>query len=259
MRSLVLASALVVAVSACASGGTADQTTTTTAPAPVEVVRDVLYAPGLRADLYRAEGSEGKPTIIWIHGGGFTTGDKTQLATMAEDFARLGYPGMAIQYRLSEGGPWFPASSLEDPALKAATGKAVEDAERAVAWLSSDEANERGFGTDDVVLAGYSSGGIAAVSAGAAADGPPIAGAIGIAGAAIDPSTLDDHSPPVLLLHGDLDDVVPITLAKATCAAAARQAAECALETVVGAGHGLPFEQPAAVESSIQAFLVGLP
>ncbi len=259
MRSLVLASALVVAVTACASGGTADQTTTTTAPTPVEVVRDVLYAPGLRADLYQAEGSEGKPTIVWIHGGGFTTGDKTQLATMAEDFARLGYPGMAIQYRLSEGGPWFPASSLEDPELKAATGKAVEDARRAVEWLSSDEAAERGFGGDDVVLAGYSSGGITAVSAGAAADGPPIAGAVGIAGAAIDPATLDGSSPPVLLLHGDLDDVVPITLAKATCAAAARQSAECTLETVVGAGHGLPFEQPAAVESSIEAFLVGLP
>ena len=137
MRSLVLASALVVAVTACANGGTADQTTTTTAPTPVEVVRDVLYAPGLRADLYQAEDSAGKPTIVWIHGGGFTTGDKTQLATMAEDFARLGYPGMAIQYRLSEGGPWFPASSLEDPELKAATSKAVEDVDRAVAWLDS--------------------------------------------------------------------------------------------------------------------------
>ena len=86
-----------------------------------------------------------------------------------------------------------------------------------------------------------------------------IAGAVGIAGAAIDPATLDSSSPPLLLLHGDLDDVVPITLAKATCAAAARQSAECTLETVVGAGHGLPFEQPAAVESSIESFLVGLP
>ena len=103
MRSFVLASALVVALAACADGGTADQTTTTTAPAPVEVVRDVLYAPGLRADLYKAESAGDKPTIVWIHGGGFTTGDKTQLATLAEDFARLGYPGMAIQYRLSEG------------------------------------------------------------------------------------------------------------------------------------------------------------
>jgi predicted esterase len=259
MRSLVLTAALVVALAACAEGGsTADTTTTSAAPTPVEVVRDVPYAPDLRADLYVAEEGSDKPTIVWIHGGGFTSGDKAQLAELASDFARMGYPGMAIQYRLSEGGPWFPATSLENPELQAATGKAVEDAERAVEWLQSDDAASRGFDADKVVLAGYSSGGITAVSAAADQGGPPLTGAVGIAGAAIDPTALAAGTPPVLLLHGDLDDVVPVSLAKATCAAAARQSANCTLETIAGAGHGLPFENADAVETSIEAFLLGL-
>jgi acetyl esterase/lipase len=261
MRSLLAASALVLGLAACAGGGSREGAVTTTTQPPIEITRDVQYAPGLRADLYAADvpadGAAAKPTIVWIHGGGFITGDKAQLGALAEDFARLGYPGMAIQYRLSEGGPWFPASSLHDAELAAAADKAVQDTAQAVAWLRSGEAADRGFNGDNVVLVGYSSGGVTALTA-AAGGVPDLEAAVGIAGAAINPDAFNGDSPPLHLIHGDLDDVVPITLARETCRGAAEHDAVCSIEIAEGAGHGLPFEDPTLVETSIQEFLTGL-
>ena len=122
-------------------------------------------------------------------------GDKDQLASLAEALAGQGYPGMAIQYRLSRSGDaWFPATTLEDPDLQAAAADAVEDAMHAVAWLRSPAAAEHGFTARRIVLAGYSAGGITAATA-AAADPDAIDGAVSLAGAAIEPDQLERGQP----------------------------------------------------------------
>jgi acetyl esterase/lipase len=84
----------------------------------------IAYAnPGdstLLADLYLPKGSGPFPAILFIHGGGWSSGDRTQLRRQAELMAEQGMVGMAIDYRLAPAHP-FPA--------------AVEDTRQAVLWL----------------------------------------------------------------------------------------------------------------------------
>ncbi len=250
---------VLVVTSAC--NGAGPTATATTLSGGVRVMTDVPFAANLAADLYLPAEPSAKPTIVWIHGGGFTAGSKTQMNGLAAELARRGYPGMAIDYRLSDGGPWFPAAALDDPALRAAAADAVEDAGKAVVWLRSADGRRRGVGGERVVVAGYSAGGITAASLAAEGDDAidgALVGAIAIAGAAIDPSALSPSAPPLLLVHGTLDDVVPIALARATCASAERVASTCTVDAVPGAGHALPFDDPDRVTSSIEAFLAAI-
>jgi acetyl esterase/lipase len=77
----------------------------------VSVTRDLTYgsAPGangapvaLKLDLYQPTGDaqRQRPALIWVHGGGFTSGSKTSGAGKATTFAKLGYVSVSIDYRL---------------------------------------------------------------------------------------------------------------------------------------------------------------
>jgi acetyl esterase/lipase len=74
----------------------------------------------LQADLYLPKGIGPFPAILFIHGGGWSSGDRTQLRRQAQLMAAQGMVGMAIDYRLAPANP-FPA--------------AVDDARQAVVWL----------------------------------------------------------------------------------------------------------------------------
>jgi acetyl esterase/lipase len=74
----------------------------------------------LLADLYVPHGAGPFPAIMFIHGGGWSSGDRTQLHRQAALMAEQGMVGMAIDYRLAPAHP-FPA--------------ALEDARQAVLWL----------------------------------------------------------------------------------------------------------------------------
>jgi acetyl esterase/lipase len=74
----------------------------------------------LLADLYLPKGPGPFPAVVFIHCGGWSSGDRTQLHRQAELMARQGMVGMAIDYRLAPADP-FPA--------------ALEDARQAVLWL----------------------------------------------------------------------------------------------------------------------------
>src|SRR5688572_20689184 len=82
----------------------------------VTVTRDIQYGSAvnqsgatqaLRLDLYRPTGDTltRRPAIVFVHGGGFTGGDKASgvAPDMANHFARLGYVTVSINYRLISG------------------------------------------------------------------------------------------------------------------------------------------------------------
>src|SRR4051794_16962752 len=58
----------------------------------------------LKLDLYQPKGDtiSKRPVVIWVHGGGFSSGDKSddKIVDLSERFARKGYVTASINYRL---------------------------------------------------------------------------------------------------------------------------------------------------------------
>jgi acetyl esterase/lipase len=124
------------------------------APAPVTSTYDVPFAaPGgtiLRLDVHRPQGSAGLPSLIVIHGGRWTSGDKSNITRVAQAWARLGYVVFNVNYRL--------ATSETDSAAGIRYPAPLEDIRAAVAWVRG-HADEYGGNPGRVGLFGGSAGG----------------------------------------------------------------------------------------------------
>ena len=131
-------------------------------PSDVQETRDVEYGRvgdhRLLADVYRPAWRTGKPApaLIFIHGGGWSSGKRDIYKLYAVRFARLGYVAATISYRLAGEAP-FPA--------------AVQDVKCAVRW-ARDEGARYGVDPDKVAVVGGSAGGHLAMMAGYAKDVP---------------------------------------------------------------------------------------
>ncbi len=100
---------------------------------------------GLPVDFYRAVRPDGKPApgVIVVHGGGWDSGDRTQLPELNHWLARRGYAVAAISYRLAPRHVW--------PAQR-------DDVLAAIATLKARSA-ELGLDPQRLVLLGRSAGG----------------------------------------------------------------------------------------------------
>ncbi len=82
--------------------------------AGVTVARDIQYGPAdrNRLDVFTADGASGaRPVLIFVHGGGFTGGNKSTPGSPFYDnvplwAARNGLVGVNITYRLAPQAPW---------------------------------------------------------------------------------------------------------------------------------------------------------
>lgn len=116
--------------------------------AGVTVTRDLAYGadPLQKLDVYVPAGVHAKlPVLLFVHGGGFTRGDKHG-AFYPDNItlwgARHGMVGINIDYRLAPGNPW-PAG--------------VSDLARAIAWARTNAARYGGD-PDRIILWGHSAG-----------------------------------------------------------------------------------------------------
>jgi acetyl esterase/lipase len=99
-------------------------------PDTVELVTDIAYREGnpkWRLDLAmpKARSDQPRPAIVFIHGGGWRSGDKALLRKLALPYAAKGYVCISVNYRLVDDAP-FPAC--------------VEDVKCAVRWLRANAA-----------------------------------------------------------------------------------------------------------------------
>jgi len=136
-----------------------------------KVESDVVFGKGgdmdLRLDIYHpAAGSEKKMAVIHLHGGGFTGGSKTGVASSSRAFAGLGYVSVASQYRLTGQGRW-PAQ--------------IEDTKAAIRWVRAN-AERLNIDANRVAIAGYSAGALMALFAAATNDRKEFEGNGGNAG-----------------------------------------------------------------------------
>lgn len=174
-------------------------------------------------DLYLPKTRDKTTAIMFIHGGGFSAGSKEEMTSYAEQYANMGFVTSSINYRLSLNDS-YPA--------------AINDVQDAIIWMVQ-HADEYGYDANKIVLVGYSAGGTLALNAGL--NSPQhVATIIDVAGitdikALIETSSIPElrtdvakymggkdpaiaspinqinqNSPPVLIFHGDKDDIVPM-------------------------------------------------
>jgi acetyl esterase/lipase len=196
----------------------------------------------LKLDLYQPHGDDitKRPAIVWVHGGGFKTGDKSspEIVDEANTFAKEGYVNVSIDYRLTNGCAPFTSECIDGIKF------ALHDAQAAVRWLRKNAATY-GIDTDRIAMGGSSAGAITAWNA-AYAPGDPghsgnpgysseIRAAQSISGASLTTKP-DPGESPVLDFHGTSDDLVPYGWSQSSIKDA--KAARDVVEQVVWDGDG---------------------
>ncbi len=262
---LALAGATLVGLGPVA--GVQKQGTGPFVPAGVRVLRDLEYVQGgherNRLDLYLPEkAARPLPVILWVHGGGWTRGDKTN--GPAFRFAAKGYAVASMNYRFSQHAT-FPAQIYDCKAavrwLRANAGKYGLDANHIGAWGGS-------AGGHLVALLGTTAGVKELEGPGGNADqssrvqavvdwyGPADFLTVGAKDTRTkllggDPETNKDQarkaSPityvskdaaPFLIMHGDQDATVPIGQSEKFAEALKQAGADVTFVTVKGGKHG---------------------
>ncbi|MCG8412637.1 MAG: alpha/beta hydrolase [Pseudomonadales bacterium] len=105
----------------------------------------------LKLDVYRPRGNESpNPTLVYIHGGGWTNGSKESSALTFLPYLEMGWSVVNVAYRLAE--------VAHAPA-------AVEDTRCALRWIYRN-AEQYGFDRDAIVVTGNSAGGHLALTTG---------------------------------------------------------------------------------------------
>jgi acetyl esterase/lipase len=111
-----------------------------------EIKRNVPYnSPGherLVLDIYRPSQAKGLPVVFWIHGGGWQTGDKSDVQIKPQAFMGKGFVFVSTNYRL-----------LPDVDM----GTIVRDVAKSVRWVH-DHIAEYGGDPDRLFIMGHSAG-----------------------------------------------------------------------------------------------------
>ncbi|MEK4473555.1 alpha/beta hydrolase fold domain-containing protein [Paenibacillus sp. FSL R7-0048] len=209
----------------------------------VTVKHDILYASKknetdaeepLKLDLYQPIGDETKqrPVFIFIHGGGYTGGDKSDAADFSEGLAKRGYAVLTIDYRLKKD-PFFNFTrTLND---------ANEDINDVIKWIN-EHAETYGLNKERIVIGGDSAGGHLAknfVNLSLAKDPSLVKSVfsiIDIYGGELTRSA-DSKLPPVLIIHGTIDKMVPYQQSVDLAAQLKEKGIYHNLLTMEGVGH----------------------
>lgn len=249
-------------------------------PDDIQVVRDVVYATApskdgvdieLKMDCAFLKQSDGQPmpVIIYIHGGGWSGGDRAMGMPFSLAFARGGYFACTISYRLS-GQAIYPAQIHDVKSavrfIRANADKLAIDPARIGVWGHSAGGHLSallGVTGDGATLEGDvgERNGSSAVQAVVDVSGPTdllliapggnggsmISGLIGgpvrekeeVARAASPVTYVDDKDAPFLIIQGGKDNLVPDEQAEVMRDALLRAGVECEYLYIPEAGHGV--------------------
>jgi pectinesterase len=123
-----------------------------TLPQGVEEFRNIVYTTlkdtpygnrDLHLDLFRPKGGKKLPALIMIHGGGWSSGDKSMEVPLAQQIAARGYVAITVEYQLSPEA-LYPA--------------AVYNIKTAIRWVRAHAAEYK-INADKISVSGSSAGG----------------------------------------------------------------------------------------------------
>jgi phospholipase/carboxylesterase len=187
--------------------------------------------------------NDGKPghLVILLHGYGADGNDLIGLAPVLAPLMPdvVFYAPNAPQP--CEGNPfgyqWFPVSRL-DPALALAGARSAAPA---VDAFLDEKMAEHGLDESKTCLVGFSQGTMMALHVGLRRP-KPLAGIVGFSGMLAGAEILKDEiksRPPVLLAHGDSDEMLPHILTEQAAVALRQNGVEVAVHIAEGVGHGI--------------------
>lgn len=207
----------------------------------------------LYLDIYEPTGTnlpEKRPVMVFIHGGGFVSGDKGAITirNICESFTKRGYVCASIQYRLVGDNPTYeagPATNLS--VLYRSMNAASQDAAKAIRWLRQN-ATTYNIDSMRIGVGGSSAGAITSLytaSQEAGTIGPDAE-----AGVVIDlwgamygaESFVDAGDPAIFIVHGTDDPTVAYSETQNLVAHLDNISHPYQLYTITGAGHG-PWSQ----------------
>ena len=181
-------------------------------------------------DLYLPEESDVKktlPVLIFIHGGGFSSGDKWSNNDICSKIAKNGFVVVSINYRLTikslkakgiiipnNTSVGLPTNGKFQPRFQLAVKNASDDAIMALSWVKKN-AIKYNFNLKSVSISGGSAGGMTALYT-AYASGQkvlPIHSVIDFWGALENSKVIQKGAAPVLIYHGDEDKLVHVDFA----------------------------------------------
>lgn len=232
----------------------------------------------LRLDAYQPvdDTLEARPAIVWIHGGGFASGSRTNLATMSNEWARKGYVTFSIDYRLDPGNRCqaIQDGKITDPVelatetarCRRAITTAHADALTAIRWVRANAATYR-VDTTRIAVGGGSAGAVTAVNVAQWSNpggGPvpadvKVRAALPMSGCQYDLTQIDADDAPISFLASGGDQAVPYECVTAT--ADATEAAGTPVERIYyptesGHAQSLYRQHQAEVDPLWEAFLV---
>jgi dienelactone hydrolase len=232
----------------------------------------------LRLDAYQPVGDTlaARPAIVWIHGGGFSGGSRTNLATVSDAWARKGYVTFSIDYRLDPGNRCQAVQDgkITDPVelateterCRRAIVAAHEDSLTAIRWV---RANAAAYGVDTtrIAVGGGSAGATTAINVAQWSNpglGPvpadvEVGAALAMSGCQYDPTQIDANDAPISFLASGFDEAVPFECVTATADAA--EAVGTPVERIYypsesGHAQALYRQHQAEIDPLWEAFLV---
>ncbi|HEY4985078.1 MAG TPA: alpha/beta fold hydrolase [Bradyrhizobium sp.] len=132
---------------------------------------------------------------------------------------------------------WFPISRL-DPAEML---RGVQSAAEILNTFLDAELARLGLGSDRLALVGFSQGTMMSLHVGLSRSAKPavIVGYSGMLPGGESLAALPPDAPPVLLVHGDADPMIPVQALFASTAALGRAGAQVQWHISAGVGHGI--------------------
>lgn len=135
---------------------------------------------------------------------------------------------------------WFPIPYIDGSSEEEAANGLITAAADLNAFLDG-VLEEEGIAPDQMILVGFSQGTMMALQV-APRRAAAVAGVAGFSGRLLQPEALEDEAvsrPPVLLLHGDQDDVVPPESLPEAANALTAAGFEVYVHVMKGTAHGI--------------------